>query len=42
MDKKSLVQKLYSALSVLKHKTAQQGSIQYIKVNNIEEIILPF
>lgn len=38
MDKKSLVQKLYSALSVLKHKTAQQGSIQYIKVNNIEEI----
>ena len=38
MVAKTLLQKLNSALVLLKRKIAQQDGVQYIKVNNIEEI----
>lgn len=38
MAAKTLLQKLNSALVLLKRKIAQQDGVQYIKVNNIEEI----
>lgn len=38
MDKNHWYKNLYSALGMLKHKNAQQGGVQYIKVNSVEEI----
>ena len=34
----TLLQKLNSALAIIKRKTAQQDGIQYVKVGNVEEI----